>query len=110
MVSPIDDLDPALQAQFLKIQRQFLNGLPQRMSLVEGAADATACRAELHRLTGAAGAYGFEELGRLARDAMHLVEAQAHSGWPPTNAEVWDAALERLRQAVALAMAGAGKD
>lgn len=85
-------MDPAFAAQFLKIQQTFVAGLPQRLQEIEQAPDATARHAALHRLAGAAGGYGFDELGALARAAM-----QVESG---TDAQ-WQAALQRLAQAIA---------
>lgn len=69
----LNDLDPQTRERFRAIQRQFLAGLPQRWALITNADSPTACHGELHRLAGAAGGYGFDRIGDLARQAMlHL--------------------------------------
>jgi hypothetical protein len=70
--SPTEKMDPALAAQFLKIQRVFVTGLAQRLIEIRNAPDEKARYAALHRLAGAAGGFGFAELGESARKAMNV--------------------------------------
>ncbi len=73
-------LDPALAAQLEALRRQFASGLPTRLDRIDAAL--AACRNDgasptavsalvtaLHSLGGAAGIFGFDELGRQAREA-----------------------------------------
>jgi hypothetical protein len=76
--NPTEKMDPALAAQFLKIQRVFVSGLAQRLIEIRNAPDGKARYAALHRLAGAAGGFGFAELGELARDAMALKDVDGH--------------------------------
>jgi hypothetical protein len=73
---PLNDLNeginPTFAAEFAKIRRDFVLGLSRREAELEQAASDAARDAVLHRLAGAAGGYGFEELSRLAREAMEL--------------------------------------
>ena len=63
-------MDDAAAARLAAIQRQFVDGLPRRLQEIDAATDAQARHAALHRLAGAAGAFGYPELGDLARRAM----------------------------------------
>ena len=72
MASTPEGMDPAFEAQFLKIQQTFVAGLPQRLRDIQHAPDAHARHVALHRLAGAAGGYGFSELSMQARAAMTL--------------------------------------
>ena len=85
-------MDPAFAVQFLKIQRTFVAGLPQRLQDIQQAPDAHARHVALHRLAGAAGGYGFDALSVLAREAMQAQEA----GEEPLLQD----ALQRLAQAI----------
>jgi HPt (histidine-containing phosphotransfer) domain-containing protein len=86
-------MDPAFAAQFLKIQRAFVAGLPQRLRDIEQTHDAHARHVALHRLAGAAGGYGFSELSGMAREAMEA--QQSGTEWLAQDA------LQRLAQAIA---------
>ena len=57
----------ALAAQFALIRARFVAGLPARWQEIEQAPDAPALHAALHRLAGAAGGFGCDTLGHLAR-------------------------------------------
>lgn len=61
--------DPALAQRFAQIRQQFVRGLPARLAEIQHSTGATQ-HLLLHRLAGAAGAYGFAELGELARQGM----------------------------------------
>jgi len=67
MTQPRDD---EATAQFAAIERKFVEGLPRRLQEIDAAPDAQARYAALHRLAGAAGAFGHAQLGELARQAM----------------------------------------
>ncbi len=63
-------LSASLPSRFAALQRHFIEGLPARWSaiaLAPGGSDAQ--RAELHRLAGAAGSFGYVALGEAARVA-----------------------------------------
>jgi HPt (histidine-containing phosphotransfer) domain-containing protein len=86
-------MDPAFAAQFLKIQKTFVAGLPQRLQAIQHAPDANARHVALHRLAGAAGGYGFGALSVLAREAMEAMQ----TGQEGAEAQ---AALGRLEVAI----------
>lgn len=67
MTQPPDD---EAAARFAAIERQFVEGLPRRLQEIDAAPDAQTRYAALHRLAGAAGAFGHAQLGELARQAM----------------------------------------
>jgi HPt (histidine-containing phosphotransfer) domain-containing protein len=73
--SPAEGLPPAAQATFESLRANFRAGLPGRRREIALAANAADRAAALHRLAGAAGSYGFDELGRAAREAEHLARA-----------------------------------
>jgi hypothetical protein len=58
-----------VQAAFARLRGQFLAGLPQRWAEIVLAPPGPARAAALHRLTGAAGGYGFQALCDAARAA-----------------------------------------
>ena len=77
-------IDAELEGQLAVLRQQFCSGLPKRFDAIDAAL--VACRADpgnetplralmtvLHSLGGAAGIFGFEALGNLARDAEHSV-------------------------------------
>ncbi len=70
-----EGLDPAFAEQFAQIRQTFILGLAKRESEIEHAPTRANLNLTLHRLAGAAGAYGFEELSQLARSVM---EASHH--------------------------------
>lgn len=86
-------MDEARQAEFENLRRQFLRGLAQRLVQLDSARDDAGRRAVLHRLAGAAGGYGFAELGQLARLAEQALR-EAPAGDPALAAET----LARLRE------------
>lgn len=93
MANPPEGMAPAFAAQFLKIQKTFVAGLPQRMEDILRAAEPRARHVALHRLAGAAGGYGFATLSVLAREAMEAQQSGADL--------LSQAALQRLAQAIA---------
>ena len=96
VASPSEGMDPAFAAQFRAIQQVFVAGLPQRLRDIRQAPDAQARHVALHRLAGAAGGYGFDALGELARQAM-LAEGVGEAAL--------EVALQRLADAVAAVVA-----
>jgi HPt (histidine-containing phosphotransfer) domain-containing protein len=70
VASAPDGLNPELAEQFQHIRKTFIAGLAQRETEIVEARSPDHLNAALHRLAGAAGAFGFDELGRLARSAM----------------------------------------
>lgn len=77
-------IDVELAKQLEQLRQQFASGLPKRFDAIDAALDA--CRAApgndtplralmtvLHSLGGAAGIFGFTELGIAARKAEHSV-------------------------------------
>lgn len=73
-----DGISPATQQQFECLRQRFAAGLPARWLDVSQAADAALLERQLHRLSGSAGSFGFERLGRLAREAeLHCVSGDA---------------------------------
>jgi HPt (histidine-containing phosphotransfer) domain-containing protein len=91
VASQHDQGDSDFASQFRKIQQLFLGGLPQRMEDILQATDSQTRYTALHRLTGAAGGYGFEALSALAREAMEAFDAK--------NTERLHDALTRLDEA-----------
>jgi HPt (histidine-containing phosphotransfer) domain-containing protein len=73
--SPADDVPPGARAGYEALRGRFLAGLPERWREIEQAPDPAARTAALHRLAGAAGIYGCDELGKAARAAEHLAAA-----------------------------------
>lgn len=65
----------ALAQRFEAIRLQFVRGLVERGRAIDGAADAAQLQAALHQLCGAAGAFGYEELGQRARLALQASQA-----------------------------------
>ncbi len=62
-------------SRFAALQRHFVDGLPARWSAISLASLASdAQRAELHRLAGAAGSFGYLALGEAARAAECCIE------------------------------------
>lgn len=72
-----DSADAALAAQFEQIRLKFVAGLARRELEIESAATPQALQEALHRLAGAAGAFGYAALGACAREAMHDLETGA---------------------------------
>lgn len=90
MVSPKNEEGPDFASQFRTIQQLFLAGLPKRMEDILQATELQARYTALHRLTGAAGGYGFDVLSAFAREAMEALDAD--------KAERLQAALTRLEE------------
>lgn len=67
---------PDFEAQYARIRQQFVNGLPRRLQEIAQASEQQELEAVLHRLAGAAGSFGYETLGQLAREAMAATQAQ----------------------------------
>lgn len=90
-------LTPAMQAAFLRLRAQFLAGLPARLDEIGRAAAAgevAGGQAALHRLAGAAGGYGFADLGTAARRAEQVLLA---AGEAPFHQPAWQAAWAALQ-------------
>lgn len=88
----LDDAD----LRFSALQRGFVAGLPARWSvIVQSANGSTAQRAELHRLAGAAGSFGYTSLGQAAGVAERCDDADMNAAlltlkqllWQTTQAE-----------------------
>ena len=63
-------LSASLPSRFAALQRHFVEGLPARWTAIAFAARGSETqRAELHRLAGAAGSFGYVALGEAARVA-----------------------------------------
>ena len=75
VASAFEGLDGAAAAQFETLRRQFVAGLVRRQHEIEAAPDAAALQGALHRLAGAAGSYGYTELGQIARTALRALKA-----------------------------------
>lgn len=64
------DLPPGTLAAFGALRERFASGLIDRWREIEGLHGETPAQSQaLHRLAGAAGSFGFEDLGRAARAA-----------------------------------------
>lgn len=87
--APANALPPEARAAFEALRARFRSGLAGRWREIEGAATEQERVAALHRLAGAAGAYGFDEIGQAAKRAETLVAAGPSPGR--------DAALAALR-------------
>lgn len=97
--TPADNLPPSARAGFEALRRNFVTGLPARWREIEHAPELTARAAALHRLAGAAGSYGYEELGQAARAAEGLCSGACGAALPGALQEV----DRLLRQAVGAA-------
>jgi HPt (histidine-containing phosphotransfer) domain-containing protein len=64
-----EGLSAASLAKFKVLQHHFVAGLAARWRAVADAATPPELQAELHRLSGAAGSYGFDRLSQCARAA-----------------------------------------
>ncbi len=98
-------LDADLLAQLESLRRQFAAGLPKRLDVIDSALAALradpsndtalpALLTALHSLAGAAGTFGFGELGDAVREAEHRVSAWIAQGC--TTEEI-DALQERAQ-------------
>jgi HPt (histidine-containing phosphotransfer) domain-containing protein len=85
---PADGLPPAALAGFEALRQRFVAGLRDRWHEIEQAPDPAARAAALHRLAGAAGSYGYEDLGRAARTAEQLAADAADPTFARALAEV----------------------
>jgi hypothetical protein len=90
--SRADDLPPDTRAAYEALRVKFRSGLAARWRDIEDSGSAAERSAALHRLAGAAGGYGFEEIGKAARAA----ESHAAAGAGPEL----DRALAALRRAL----------
>ncbi len=90
------NVEAELASQLEQLRQHFASGLPKRFDAIEAALDA--CRADptnetplralmtvLHSLGGAAGIFGFAELGNAARDAEHSVANWIEAGSGQTS-------------------------
>ena len=68
-----DAMSSATMAQFMVLQRRYVVGLASRWEAIAAAGDDRTLQAALHRLAGSAASFGFERLGRCAKDAESLV-------------------------------------
>ncbi len=84
-------IDAELSQQLAQLRQQFADGLPRRMDAIDAALGA--CRADpsndtalqalvtvLHTLGGAAGIFGFSQLGKDVRDTERMVSDWIESG------------------------------
>ncbi len=78
--------------EFLALRRAFIEGLSGRLAIIRGP-DAKARDDALHKLAGAAGAYGLDFLGEQARGIQAAVSSQ--------NAAAAQAHIEALAARVA---------
>lgn len=83
VLAPTDHLSAAQQAQFNDLRQRFVAGLAARWAQITDAPDEVSLQSALHRLAGSAGAYGFERLGRFAREGEAQSRAGAASALPP---------------------------
>lgn len=98
-----DALSPQAHVAFGHLRARFLQGLPARAAQIDDAAAPVAQRVQaLHRLAGAAGSYGYDELGRLARQVLVIAE---HGGPAPALRH----ALTQLREHIDT-LVGGGAD
>ncbi len=85
------NIDAELSQQLAQLRKQFADGLPRRIDAIDTALDA--CRADpsndtalqalvtvLHTLGGAAGIFGFSELGKEVRNTERMVGDWIESG------------------------------
>lgn len=88
MASVPDTRSPAYAQQLDALHCNFVEGLANRLQEMETAPSTADLHAALHRLVGAAGAYGYEELGHLARQAMNELpnDTAARRSTPHSNA------------------------
>lgn len=86
---PSEGLPQAQRLRFAELRAGFVAGLPARWVQIEAAMDRAALVRGLHSLAGAAGSYGFDDLGALASAA----EDAATEG----DESILRAALEALR-------------
>lgn len=68
------EMPQAVVAKFDAIRLRFVEGLPTRLAAIEDATHASERQALLHQLAGAAGGYGYDALGLIARDAMAAID------------------------------------
>ena len=66
---------PADDGAFELLRARFRAGLAERWRRIAQAATPDQCHAELHRLAGTAGSYGYEALGLAARHALEATRA-----------------------------------
>jgi HPt (histidine-containing phosphotransfer) domain-containing protein len=85
---------PEARAAFLKLREAFLAGLSQRRAEIETASSDLLRMQALHRLAGAAGSYGFTELGQAARAAEQALALQSAT----SNSMAFQVAWSRLKQ------------
>ncbi len=87
-IHPPEGLDPAFAEQFSQIRQTFILGLAKRESEIEHAPTRANLNAALHRLAGAAGAFGFEDLSQLARSVMQASHHDDEAHWLKDMAEL----------------------
>jgi HPt (histidine-containing phosphotransfer) domain-containing protein len=90
------ELPPELARKLHALDQQFRAGLRQRLADVSGP-DPVVVHAALHRLVGAAGAYGHTALAKQARQAMQAIEV-GQTQWPTQTSalQAVTAEIERL--------------
>lgn len=91
--SPAAGMSPEMQAAFEQLRQGFVAGLAQRWQEIDTATEGEQRRAALHRLVGAAGSYGFHQLGAAARAA----EVCQKNGDEPGLAQALLALREQLQ-------------
>lgn len=70
MASSIEDSSSSFSEQFQQIRHLFVSGLARREAEIGQAESSEDLYAALHRLAGAAGSFGFDDLTQLTREAM----------------------------------------
>lgn len=103
-------LDADLLAQLDALRRQFAAGLPKRLDVIDSALAALhadpsndtalpALLTALHSLAGAAGTFGFGELGDAARVAEHRVAGWITTGFTTDALDALQAEAQQWRSA-----------
>lgn len=98
--SPADALPAELRAAFEALRARFRTGLPERWREIEEAGSAAERAKALHRLAGAAGAYGFGDVGRAALAAERLAERLGEADAGAEAGPALEAALAGLLRVI----------
>ena len=92
----------ALALAYVQLQQQFVAGLVKRQSEIIQARDHSERLAALHRLAGAAGSFGFQELSVLAKQAMHAASHDYQKDNKAKNAQQCEKVLTQLLKKIQL--------
>ncbi len=88
MASPTEGLPAEIGVQFVALRQRYVAGLPLRWAEIHSAPDNETLLAALHRLSGSAASFGFEPLGRCAREAETRARQGARAGLDGALAEL----------------------